>query len=187
MNDNPDISNFSDVSVELRTLRSIFEQHEVKVINFMKVDVEGLELEVLKSNDWSRYRPEIICIEANHIVDDWRGYIASCGYYLVFFDGLNEYYAISEEVGSRFDYVAHIIFKRGGGIAFNDYQVVKSLTANLEKNITAVKSEFKTLARAHQETQQRLKVVDEELSSVHFLAARLIHVILYKLHMRRGK
>lgn len=33
-------------------------------IQFMSVDVEGLDLEVLKSNDWSRFRPEYILVEA---------------------------------------------------------------------------------------------------------------------------
>lgn len=30
---------------------------------FLNIDVEGFDLEVLKSNDWSVFRPEIICIE----------------------------------------------------------------------------------------------------------------------------
>lgn len=33
-------------------------------INFMTIDVEGLDLEVLKSNDWNRYRPQVILIES---------------------------------------------------------------------------------------------------------------------------
>jgi FkbM family methyltransferase len=32
-------------------------------INFLSVDVEGLELQVLRSNDWNRYRPSIILAE----------------------------------------------------------------------------------------------------------------------------
>jgi len=32
-------------------------------IQFMSVDVEGLDLPVLKSNDWSRFRPEYILVE----------------------------------------------------------------------------------------------------------------------------
>lgn len=33
------------------------------IINFMTIDVEGLDLEVIKSNDWQKYRPSIILIE----------------------------------------------------------------------------------------------------------------------------
>jgi FkbM family methyltransferase len=34
-----------------------------KTINFLTVDVEGLDLEVLRSNDWSKYRPELVVAE----------------------------------------------------------------------------------------------------------------------------
>jgi len=34
-----------------------------KKIDFLTIDVEGLDLDVLKSNDWSRYRPELIVAE----------------------------------------------------------------------------------------------------------------------------
>jgi FkbM family methyltransferase len=32
-------------------------------IDFLTIDVEGLDLEVLKSNDWSKYKPEFILVE----------------------------------------------------------------------------------------------------------------------------
>lgn len=32
-------------------------------IDFLSVDVEGLDLEVLESNDWSRFRPKVILVE----------------------------------------------------------------------------------------------------------------------------
>jgi hypothetical protein len=34
-----------------------------RVIDFMSVDVEGLDLQVLRSNDWERYRPVVVVIE----------------------------------------------------------------------------------------------------------------------------
>lgn len=35
-----------------------------KTIDFMTIDVEGLDFDVLKSNDWNKYRPELILIES---------------------------------------------------------------------------------------------------------------------------
>lgn len=32
-------------------------------INFMSIDVEGLDLEVVMSNDWEKYRPDILLVE----------------------------------------------------------------------------------------------------------------------------
>ena len=34
-----------------------------QTIDFMTVDVEGLDLEVLQSNDWSKYRPKLVLAE----------------------------------------------------------------------------------------------------------------------------
>lgn len=34
-----------------------------QIIDFMSVDTEGFELEILKSNNWNTYRPEILVIE----------------------------------------------------------------------------------------------------------------------------
>jgi FkbM family methyltransferase len=36
---------------------------ESQVIDFLSVDVEGLDLEVLKSNDWNKYKPNYILVE----------------------------------------------------------------------------------------------------------------------------
>lgn len=35
-----------------------------KVIDFLSVDVEGLDLQILRSNDWTRYRPAYVLAEA---------------------------------------------------------------------------------------------------------------------------
>jgi len=46
-------------------LKSILNHHidPDQSIDFMSVDVEGLDLEVIQSNDWSQYRPKVILIE----------------------------------------------------------------------------------------------------------------------------
>jgi FkbM family methyltransferase len=35
-----------------------------QAIDFMSVDVEGFDLQVLRSNDWRRYRPQLVLVEA---------------------------------------------------------------------------------------------------------------------------
>jgi hypothetical protein len=53
------------VKLRTSTLREILMQHMPahQEIDFMSVDVEGLDLEVLKSNDWKSYRPRYLLIE----------------------------------------------------------------------------------------------------------------------------
>lgn len=89
---------YDDVKVPVLPLSDIFKQHlkDGDPIHFLKVDVEGYEYEVLNSNDWKTYRPQVLCIEANHVKKDWRSLLEKHKYQKAFFDGLNEYYVASE-------------------------------------------------------------------------------------------
>ena len=49
-----------EYSVKESTLEDIFNTHKVKHIHFLKIDVEGVEYDVLFGNKWSLYRTEVI-------------------------------------------------------------------------------------------------------------------------------
>lgn len=53
------------VSVPIRPLSSILDQHlpPNTKIDFMTIDVEGLDIQVLKSNNWEKYAPDYILAE----------------------------------------------------------------------------------------------------------------------------
>lgn len=69
-------------------LAEILEKYaEGKAIDFLSVDAEGLDEEILASNDWNRFRPHYIIAE-RHADDpsrpmDPRGILAASGYALV--------------------------------------------------------------------------------------------------------
>jgi FkbM family methyltransferase len=44
-------------------LEKLLDSLNFKEIDFMSIDVEGLDFEVLKSNNWSKYRPKVIVTE----------------------------------------------------------------------------------------------------------------------------
>lgn len=51
-------------SVPVQRLDCILDQHlKGKKIQFMSIDTEGHEIEVLKSNNWNLYRPEYLLVE----------------------------------------------------------------------------------------------------------------------------
>jgi len=57
--------NVRRVRMKTRTLSSVLEEHvgDDQPIDLLSVDVEGLEQEVLASNDWTRFRPDVVMIE----------------------------------------------------------------------------------------------------------------------------
>ena len=80
------------------TLRHILAEAAPNAIDLLKVDVEGFELKVLQSNDWTRFRPHLILVEATfpdtpvRRPDVVTPYLETQGYRRVFFDGLNDYF-----------------------------------------------------------------------------------------------
>ncbi len=96
---------YVDITVPIRTLASVFEEYSVDKIDFLKIDIEGYEYEAIIGNNWKKYRPTLLCIEANHVDKDWRPFLMEQGYHLVFFDGLNEYYIANESEKLAKDFV----------------------------------------------------------------------------------
>jgi len=44
-------------------LEKIFDSLKLQNIDFLSIDVEGLDYDVLKSNNWNKYRPKVVVIE----------------------------------------------------------------------------------------------------------------------------
>jgi FkbM family methyltransferase len=92
-------------TVAALTLAELCEQNvpEGVTIDFLKIDVEGAERQVLLGADFKRWRPRIMLLEAtepasptqNHHL--WEDLILAADYTFATFDGLNRYYVRSEE------------------------------------------------------------------------------------------
>lgn len=78
--------------VELKPLREIFEENNLIQVDFISIDVEGFEEDVIKSNNWNKYRADVICLEGLK-----GGYLKKFGYRRVFWDGFNSYYKTMHE------------------------------------------------------------------------------------------
>lgn len=85
-------------------LKDICAQYVKSEIHFLKIDVEGLEAEVIKGMDLQKYRPWILVIEATkpNPTDEvhclWEASILSSGYQLAYADGLNRFYLATEKL-----------------------------------------------------------------------------------------
>lgn len=87
---------FASRSVPVRPLSEVFEEHVKETIDFLKIDAEAHELEVISGNDWTRWRPRIVLVEAT-APERWEPLLHEAGYLSAAFDGLNLYYVRQEE------------------------------------------------------------------------------------------
>jgi FkbM family methyltransferase len=92
-------------TIPVLSLHEILARHSRdRTINFLKIDVEGWELQVLKGLDLRRYRPIVIVIEATlqgtteaaHSV--WENILVTGDYQPVYFDGVNRFYLQCEKI-----------------------------------------------------------------------------------------
>lgn len=54
---------FTTVQVPLKPVNSIIAEYFTPHPNFISLDVEGLDLEILQSLNFDKYKPEVICVE----------------------------------------------------------------------------------------------------------------------------
>jgi len=86
----------------ITTLARLCEEHGLSEIDFLKVDVEGGEADVLAGNDWNRFRPKIVVAEAvtpGKGEPCWEAFepmLLSNGYRFRLFDTLNRFYVAEE-------------------------------------------------------------------------------------------
>ena len=63
------------IKMPLIPINSILQKYfEKQAPNFISLDVEGLDLEILKSLDFEKHQPEVICVETLGYDDNQQGY-----------------------------------------------------------------------------------------------------------------
>jgi FkbM family methyltransferase len=101
---------YRTVKVPMLTLAELCRKHKLRDIDFLKVDVEGAEADVLKSNDWKAFRPKAVVVEAiapgsnEPSWQSWEPFLLAQGYGFMLFDTLNRFYVAEEakDVAARF-------------------------------------------------------------------------------------
>ena len=93
---------YQTLRLPMFTLAELCETHEVSAIDFLKIDVEGAEADVLFGNNWQSFRPKVIVAEAvtpgagEPAWAAWEPMLLAQGYRFVLFDTLNRFYVAQE-------------------------------------------------------------------------------------------
>ena len=84
--------------VEVRTLSDIFREYVGdRTVDFLKVDVEGLEGDVLDGFDWAHRRPRVVVVESSPEVAPWEEQLVKSGYQRTLWDGINLFFVRDED------------------------------------------------------------------------------------------
>lgn len=93
----------TEVDLELATLADVCARHVTGPIDFLKIDVEGCEEQVIRGGDWVRYRPRVAVVAATEPGStvpshaSWEPLLLAADYQLALFDGVNRFYVRSED------------------------------------------------------------------------------------------
>lgn len=95
-------ASYSAVRVPSLSLAELCKSHGLKEIDFLKIDVEGGERDVLEGGDWQLFRPAIVMVEAISPLinapawEAWEPILLNQGYCFALFDTLNRFYVAEE-------------------------------------------------------------------------------------------
>jgi len=70
----------NEIDVECFTFHSLVEKYGIKEVDFLSVDTEGGELEILKSIDFDKVPVRVISVENNYFVSSIRRFLESEGF-----------------------------------------------------------------------------------------------------------
>lgn len=70
-----------EIDVPCFTFEELSEKHGVRNIDFLSVDTEGGELEILKSIDFNRFPTKVISVENNYYTPEIRAYLEAQGFF----------------------------------------------------------------------------------------------------------
>ncbi len=158
-------------TVAMRTLESILDDllEPGQAIHFLKVDVEGAELEVFEGLSFERWRPWVVVAEATLQLStmtnfaEWHALLERHDYEFCLFDGLNRFYIAAEhaDLGQSMSYPACLRDE-----PFHQYRKLNLAVANLEQQVRAVEDA----------NEQRRKAVESAQGTIAGIVQHLDHL-----------
>jgi len=175
---------------EIRTLANVCDEYCLENdIHFLKVDVEGFEEQVLKGNDWVRFRPWVVLVEATlpmsqvESYEGWEPILLDANYSLAYADGLNRFYISKEheELFPAFKYPPNV---------FDEFKLI----AEIQAEARAEQAEVKARAAETKAEQSEAKANQAEAKANQAEAkanqaevkAEELHIALHSVYTSRS-
>jgi FkbM family methyltransferase len=72
--------NYEQTPIMVKVIKLSQVLEGLEEIEFLSVDCEGVDMEVLLSNDWDKYRPSLVCVEHSMPKSTLQEFMTSVGY-----------------------------------------------------------------------------------------------------------
>ncbi|TYL85912.1 FkbM family methyltransferase [Bradyrhizobium cytisi] len=175
--------NVVDYEVPVVTLEEVIADCGDRIIDFLKIDVEGFEAAVLRGVDLKRRRPRVLVIEATlpsvkiedwdeadsiRNWDDWEPAVLAADYELAGYDGLSRFYLRKEDAHLRkrlflppcvhdgFELAEVHEVKRTHQVLLKEREDVLNANRRLEDELRAVESDRAEKARVLERIEREL-------------------------------
>ncbi|MDQ4068315.1 MAG: FkbM family methyltransferase, partial [Actinomycetota bacterium] len=164
-------------------------------IDFMSIDVEGHERQVLEGGDWKTWRPRVVVVEATEpntpipSHQQWEHVLVDAEYLFATFDGLNRYYVRAEDehlaaalatpVNVFDDYIPYKYasqiseLRSWGETAHRHLAASRALNATVAAEHTALLKEFASLGPRYNALQREVALLRDQYENV--LASNRAH------------
>lgn len=161
---------FVPFEARMITLSSLLSKFEAGEVHVVKVDVEGMESDVLGSADLQRHRPWVVVVESTEpnssisTAHRWEHLVLEGGYRLTLFDGLNRFYVRSdlEDIQTLLSVPANVFDGWTPSIVVE----LEMDNAAKEEYIASLLSEFKALRAAALEAERYAKALENAVADM---------------------
>lgn len=159
------------ITVAVRTLTDICEEFVDSDIHFLKIDVEGMEDDVIDSIDLTVFRPWVIVIEATQpdtakiAKSSFDRKIINFGYRRAQFDGLNIFYVSNEhlELLDKLKTPANVLDQ----YMINESELLKQNNDELGRQIRILTAQCELAESMLAESLEASELLKRELSNLH--------------------
>ena len=171
----------TDIEVAARRLDDVIAatRYAAGEIHFMSIDTEGAEGSVLRSLDFTRFRPWVLIVEAteprttSRTHESWEPLVLAAGYSYCLFDGISRFYVANERREELHPKLDH------GACFFDQFVTVREIELN--ETMRRLKSTI------HSETARNTRLEAELARTLRTLSWRLTRPLRFiRSNIHRG-
>lgn len=163
------------INVSTLPLCNILDAHKEQEVHWLKIDVEGMEEQVIKSWHPSVVRPWVVLVESTKpkstelSFESWHDDLEALGYEFVYFDGLNRFYVsnVHPELKSCFGLGPNVFddFVLSGSASSQFCSRINAEKATLHEGMAKLAEELSSQSQALIRAREEAERAREDIAS----------------------